>query len=294
MEILQLKYFLELAKAEHLTKVADKMYVSPSAISSSISRLENELGVKLFDRIGRNIKLNAYGKVFLEHAQKCLEEIEDGKLEIRDMMNSKDSSLIIAMTNPYVWNRIIHGFSLQNPEVSLNSFTFDVTSANSPKPGIDVDLVIASPQSFMDPLWDYQIIFEDRIAIAVPPQHHLYDKQSITFDELKDEWFVNLPNSSFSIYVESLCEKRGFIPKSHITCDYTVRPQIALNENLLLLSVFNNKPLSMFSGLKFIPISDDDAIRTQAIFWRKGRYLTQTAKQFIAFMLDFYKDYKPY
>ena len=70
MEFLQLRYFVELAKREHLTQVAEAMYVSPSAISSSISRLEEELGVKLFDRVGRNIKLSPYGKEYFFYVVK--------------------------------------------------------------------------------------------------------------------------------------------------------------------------------------------------------------------------------
>ena len=60
MDLLQLKYFSELAKRQHLNKTAQEMLVTPSAISSSLARLEKEMGVKLFDRVGRNIRLNIF------------------------------------------------------------------------------------------------------------------------------------------------------------------------------------------------------------------------------------------
>lgn len=65
--MLQLKYFSELAKRQHLNKTAQEMLVTPSAISSSLARLEKEMGVKLFDRVGRNIRLNNYGKILQKY-----------------------------------------------------------------------------------------------------------------------------------------------------------------------------------------------------------------------------------
>lgn len=64
MELLQLRYFCELAKTEHLTKTANKLHISPPSLSVTISRLETELGVALFDRPGKMIRLN---KMVLEY-----------------------------------------------------------------------------------------------------------------------------------------------------------------------------------------------------------------------------------
>lgn len=70
MDLLQLKYFSELAKRQHLNKTAQEMLVTPSAISSSLARLEKEMGVKLFDRVGRNIRLNNYGKILQRYVDR--------------------------------------------------------------------------------------------------------------------------------------------------------------------------------------------------------------------------------
>jgi len=65
MKLLQLYYFRALAEKEHLYRTATELYISPSALSTTISRLEKELGVQLFDRVGRNIRLNDNGKKIL-------------------------------------------------------------------------------------------------------------------------------------------------------------------------------------------------------------------------------------
>ena len=79
MEPLQIKYFMAVAQSQHIAQTAKQLNVSQPAISLSISRLEQELGVKLFNRIGRNIVLNEYGAAFYEHANKILrEEMKEG------------------------------------------------------------------------------------------------------------------------------------------------------------------------------------------------------------------------
>ena len=62
MKLQQLHYFKALAEREHLFQTATELYISPPALSTAISRLEEELGVPLFDRVGRNIRLSENGK----------------------------------------------------------------------------------------------------------------------------------------------------------------------------------------------------------------------------------------
>jgi DNA-binding transcriptional LysR family regulator len=67
MELQQLKYFRVAAELQHVTRAAEKLFVSQSAISRAITQLEEELGVKLFNRQGRAIVLTRYGQLFLDH-----------------------------------------------------------------------------------------------------------------------------------------------------------------------------------------------------------------------------------
>ena len=68
MELLQFRYFLEAARYENLTRAADELHIAQPALSQSIMRLENELGVKLFDRRNHHVYLNDQGKLFKEAA----------------------------------------------------------------------------------------------------------------------------------------------------------------------------------------------------------------------------------
>ncbi len=69
MELRQLRYFVEVADREHVSEAAENLHVAQSAISRQIANLEEELGVALFEREGRNIKLTKIGRQFLDHVR---------------------------------------------------------------------------------------------------------------------------------------------------------------------------------------------------------------------------------
>ena len=86
MELQQLKYFREVAEREHVTRAAEKLFVSQSAISRAVTQLEKELGVPLFYRQGRAVVLSRYGRLFLEHVNRALSILESGKRDRKSVV----------------------------------------------------------------------------------------------------------------------------------------------------------------------------------------------------------------
>ena len=77
----QLNYFQVVAEYEHISKAAEALHVAQPSLSSTISKLEKELGVPLFDRKGRNIELNAAGAKLLAHSRFIFNQINEMKKE---------------------------------------------------------------------------------------------------------------------------------------------------------------------------------------------------------------------
>ena len=77
MELHQLNCFLEVAKLEHITQAAEQLHITQPALSKVIARLEEDLGVKLFDREGQNIRLNEYGTVVMNYARRVFNSLGD-------------------------------------------------------------------------------------------------------------------------------------------------------------------------------------------------------------------------
>src|SRR5690625_3545972 len=96
MELRQIKYFIEVAKREHVTKAANALHVAQSAVSRQIFNLEAELGVDLFIREGRNVKLTAVGKIFLEHMEQAIHVIDDAKQVVMNIQIQNVERSILA------------------------------------------------------------------------------------------------------------------------------------------------------------------------------------------------------
>lgn len=89
MELRQLRYFVAVAELEHISEAAENLHVAQSAISRQIANLEEELGTKLFERVGRNVKLTPIGKTFLEHSIAALQAIDFAKKQIDEYLTQK-------------------------------------------------------------------------------------------------------------------------------------------------------------------------------------------------------------
>src|SRR5262245_47708690 len=82
METFELRYFLAVAQFENIHRASEKLNVAPASLSKAVSRLEAELGKKLFLRQGRNIRLTDHGKLLRQRASQLIQLEESTKLEI--------------------------------------------------------------------------------------------------------------------------------------------------------------------------------------------------------------------
>src|SRR5579884_4252519 len=102
MDLLQLRYFQTVARLEHMTQAAQELYISQSSLSKTIIHLEHELGVSLFDRQGRKIQLNQYGKAFLRRVEQVFAALDDGQRELADLAEGKQGQVSLASMSIYL------------------------------------------------------------------------------------------------------------------------------------------------------------------------------------------------
>lgn len=93
MELHQLRYFICVAEHESMSKAALDLHVSQPALSKSIAKLESELKVSLFDRLGGRFTLTDSGCLFKQYAEQSISLLEDGICATKRMENDKQSSL---------------------------------------------------------------------------------------------------------------------------------------------------------------------------------------------------------
>lgn len=101
MTLTQLRYFQQLTRTQHFHQAADSLYISQPSLSRAISQLEQELGVALFEKRGRNVSLTPEGKLFLEYVERALEQLDQGIARISSLAPIK-SSLSLGCVLPAV------------------------------------------------------------------------------------------------------------------------------------------------------------------------------------------------
>ncbi|GJM70035.1 hypothetical protein HMSSN036_22510 [Paenibacillus macerans] len=119
MELLQLQYFRTVARLEHMTKAAEEIRIAQPALSQTIARLEADLGVPLFDRNGRHIKLNGYGKAFLKKIEPALALIEEGRAEVADLAGLEGGRVFLSTTTHKCFTDVIGSFIFRHPKARL-------------------------------------------------------------------------------------------------------------------------------------------------------------------------------
>src|SRR5690625_4433593 len=122
MELRQIKYFIEVAKREHVTEAANALHVAQSAVSRQIFNLEEELGVDLFIREGRTVRLTRIGKMFLEQMEQAINVIDNAKQVVEEYIDPEKGTIHIgfsASLASYILPTAIYYFRKEYPQVNF-------------------------------------------------------------------------------------------------------------------------------------------------------------------------------
>lgn len=289
----QLEYFCELAKSENMSKVAEAHYVSQTALSNSLSRLEKELNVQLFTRRGRNIVLNEQGKIFLQFVESALYSISLGLHTIQNIhgQNSNNNNVSIAIVSSTLWGTMIGSFLIEYPQYSISQRECRIDAIVEKLPQLDIDLIIAGSIDFNSPYLDSKKIISDPVRLYLPPNHPFTGRKSMRLIEAKDEPFISQPQTTgFSRFCNTLFQKAGFTPNIVAECDYTIRGELLRKGVGVLLASDTTLRAHFFDDCASVLIEDDFAVRDMSCFWLKGRPLSPAAKTFLDFITSYYFD----
>jgi DNA-binding transcriptional LysR family regulator len=110
MTLNQLYYFQKIAQLQHYRLAAQELNISQPSLSRSMTTLEEELGLILFQHVGRNIELTDYGKVFLQHVDKILDEIESTQIKMQQLASYMDRATFLmyihAKNSFLIWSQV--------------------------------------------------------------------------------------------------------------------------------------------------------------------------------------------
>ncbi|MDN4525096.1 LysR family transcriptional regulator [Fictibacillus fluitans] len=288
MEWQQFEYFRTLAKMQHVTRAAKALSITQPALSRSITRFEEEIGVPLFERQGRSIRLNKYGQLFLQRVDNIMREFEEGKQEIQDLLDPNQGEVSIGFLHTLSTGRIpdlLSAFRQSYPKVNFRLGQGPSHQLIAKLLAGEFDLCLIASMESRSPI-KWKPLWDEELYVIVPKDHKYAHHESISLEQIADESFIHLKEGfSLRITVEQLFQEAGLTP--NITFEgEEADTAAALVAAGLGISILPNLKGTDQSKIVKIPIQNPHCQRTIGIAWVEGRYVSPATQKFKQFVLE--------
>lgn len=239
MELLQLRYFLEAARYQHMTKAAESLHVAQPAISQSIHHLEEELGMPLFIRESRGIRLNESGKLLQKKLIPLMASLDaiPGELKEAAAQTQPTIRLSLLAASTIITNCII-AYRSKRPDVKFKLL--------QTKEDPSADYRIFANRSETALTDEQHLLFSEDFFLAVPTSSPLSSCETIRLADTQDESYVSLQNPhSIRDLCDYFCREAGFSPNIVYESDNpeTVRNLIAAGLGIAFWPQYSWGPL---------------------------------------------------
>ncbi len=282
MNLQWLYYFDAIAELEHYTKAAEQLHVSQSNLSHAISELEDELGVKLFERKGRNIRLTKYGDLFRPYVKQSITALETGVKTLRDYIDPNSGTIVLAgfqSVAQFATDLMVRYQSETNRlGVQFNYSQEGWGDICNMILNGKADLIIATKVD--DPRIEGTLIGSHRLALLVYEKHRLASRESVDLKELDGENFISYDRNGELItnlwkILNSLHVKPNVVTET--PNDLIVYGLVAAERGVAVVPYpLGNAPY----GTKVIPISNRVAERKLYLQWNRERYIPPATEYF--------------
>src|SRR6266852_1389848 len=123
MELRHLRYFVAVGEEQHYGRAAKRLHVAQPALSRQIQDLEQEIGFTLFDRLRRGVKISTAGKLFLEDAQRILQQVNEATVRAGRVARGQSGTLRVGFTENASWHGVVpdsfRQFRKSHPDAEL-------------------------------------------------------------------------------------------------------------------------------------------------------------------------------
>ncbi|WP_332238853.1 LysR family transcriptional regulator [Sporolactobacillus sp. KGMB 08714] len=289
MQLRQLEYFQVVARLENMTRAAEELHVAQSSLSKMMSRLEEEVGVPLFERYGRKrFRLNRSGRRFSERIRQSFTELEQGLREAKDIAGIEEGRVIIGATTSRMLPKLFEHYLAQHPRVKFR--LYQMTQQSEIQEQLldgTIDLCLSSL-----PIQQTKIhcepLIDEEIFLALPPGHRLSGRSGIQLAEVANEPFIHLTSEcGLREITNEFCRQAGFSPNiafesntAEVICSL-VKAGLG---NAFIPEYWWNGPNT--ESLERLHISNPVCRRTIWLSWVKDRYLSAATRDFKTYLIS--------
>lgn len=283
MTITQLRYFIVAAQTENLLKAAAALYVSQSSLSKNIAALEKELGVELFDRNGKNLRLNEAGRQFLASCQKMLGEF-DSVLEGLKRFGQKNSAKIRIGTEGEIGPLLswMADFRSLHPETT---YEIDSSLGRQPHPDINEYDVLVYPEGQRYSKFKGYPFYTESFFLAVPAGDPL--EKTVSNRELGNRDYVFVRRGEEGIeYPYQICRTLMIELQSEHFVDRESLKRGLIGEGTAsgFVSSGNAALYESDQRIKLLPLISSSFSRQMMICFKRKKHLTPLAEEFCAYI----------
>jgi len=274
MTLSELRFIVAVSREKNFRRAAEKSFVSQPALSLAVKKLEEELGVLLFERSHSQITVTPIGEQIVEQAIRTLEEaarIREIARQGNDQLIGKIKLGVIYSAGPYLLPQIIPTLRVTAPEMPLDvEENLTATLEGQLRSGMLDAAIIALP--FDVPGINVQPLYDESFVVAVPVSHPWAVRESIHAEELSDERVLLLNSGHcFSNQVLQACpslSQKGEVLQGNSL--ETIRNMVASNLGITVLPQSAVEQRYLNPLIKVIPFAKPIPTRRMAIAWRKS------------------------
>ncbi|MCR6663048.1 MAG: LysR substrate-binding domain-containing protein [Luteimonas sp.] len=285
MNLRDLNYLIALADHKHFGRAAAACFVSQPTLSTQIRKLEEELGVALFERAPRKVMLTPVGIDIAERARRIVNDVEQMKESARRNQRPEAGTVrlgIFPTLGPYLLPHVIPGIRRRFPDLQLLLVEekSDLLLSRLREGRLDA-VLLAEP--IHDDQLHAEFLFEEPFLLAVPEQHPFARRQSLSVDDLAHQDLLLLEDGHcLRQQTLDVCHLAGASEKSEFraTSLETLRQMVAANVGVTLLPTLSvQPPVAQPPSIRLLPFRDAQPSRRIAMFWRRSSAMEDFLKQ---------------
>jgi LysR family hydrogen peroxide-inducible transcriptional activator len=284
MELHQLRYFCAVAETGSFSRAAEQSHISQPSLSQQILKLEDELGARLFDRLGRSVRLTELGKTFLPRARTVLRELEAARgdvVEGKEFIGGPITVGVIPTVAPYFLPSRLTAFSRKFPEVrvtiveEITPILLDRLRAGT----IDV-AILALPLRGHE--FEAVPLLTERLFAALPKKHKLTSQRSLSLKDLRAEPFLLLRDGHcFRDTAVAACDRARLHPQIVFESGQ-FSSLLSMVGAGMGVSIVPEMAIEKKSLCRYVRIADHQAVRTIGTAVLRGRSLTRAHSAFLS------------
>ena len=286
MELRHLRYFVAVGEEQHYGRAAERLHVAQPALSRQIQDLEEEIGVRLFERLPRGVKISAAGISFLDDSRRILQQVNEATMRAGRVARGQSGTLRIGFTESASWQGVVpdsfRQFRARQPNAELQLYpSASVDQVDAVRSGrLDAGFVFSMSKA--DPDLDQLLVAIHHLVLAVPKGHPLTKVRKLRLRDMSDSAFVWFPRRQSPAYYDRLMQEcsRGGLRTPQIV-------QEAVDQATILSLVSCRLGIAFVSeatrwrcpaGVILLPVADLNLLLPFSLVWRKDNTSPLLAK----------------